>query len=70
MTHGVRTESLAAADVARLIRKAVGVAAYFRGLSGRCHQCHFPQADPLKVAADEALAAAERNDGLGWFASH
>ena len=59
MTHGVRTDSLAPADVAKLIRKAVTVAAYFRHLSGRCHQCHFPQSDPLKVAADEALAAAE-----------
>jgi hypothetical protein len=55
----MRTDALAARDVAKLIRKAVTVAAYFRGLSGRCHQCHFPAGDPLKIAADDALAAIE-----------
>ena len=62
----VDSRKLNPADLAKLMRKANDVAAYFRRLSGRCHQRHLLKSDPLKIAADEMVQAAEEYRAAVW----
>ncbi|HEV2292456.1 MAG TPA: hypothetical protein VGR35_01290 [Tepidisphaeraceae bacterium] len=54
------------ADLAKLMRKANDIAAYFRRLSGRCHQRHLLTTDPLRIAADQMEQAAEKYRAAVW----
>lgn len=50
---------LNAKQIARLIIAVDRHTAYLRHLSGRMHQTHFPQSDPVRIATEKAEAAME-----------
>jgi hypothetical protein len=58
-SQGVTSTQLNAKQIARLIIAVDRHTSYLRHLSGRMHQTHFPQSDPVRIATDQAEAAME-----------